>query len=270
LVLIKFHPLSGIVLLFAILSGQAMTMVVLFAIALWHELGHYVAASFFRWRIREVLVFPFGGVLVVDEHTDVPIYQEIIVTLAGPMQHMYLMFVFYLLIQTQLIAQTVLMPYMQANVGLLLFNLLPVLPLDGGKILTAVGSRFFAYYKVLRFSYLWSMAVGIVGLLFLSLVCRAGGFAIQVFVMSSFIVYSNYSGFTHIPYLFRRFLLQPTSRNRKEKFIYTTNRMGIEAIVKQFMRGRKHVIIHRNQIWSEARLLYVYFKTKPIATTNKL
>src|SRR5699024_11983500 len=60
----------------------------LLSIVLFHELGHYGAAKFFKWRIKGIMLWIFGGVMDTDEHGNKPFHEDIIVTVAGPLQHL--------------------------------------------------------------------------------------------------------------------------------------------------------------------------------------
>ncbi len=79
-----------VVALIAIMTAQFQTLLLLFWIVLWHELGHVVAAHMFSWRVKRILLLPFGGVAEMDEHGNRPFHEELIVTLAGPFQHIFI------------------------------------------------------------------------------------------------------------------------------------------------------------------------------------
>ena len=69
------------------MTGFFYDLILLVAIVLIHELGHYVMATFFKWRVRRIVLLPFGGVAEVDEHGNRPFKEELLVVLFGPFQH---------------------------------------------------------------------------------------------------------------------------------------------------------------------------------------
>ena len=75
----------------AILTAHFIELSIFLFIVFIHELGHALAASFFSWRIKRISLLPFGGVAEMDEHGNRPLKEEAIVTLAGPLQHVWMM-----------------------------------------------------------------------------------------------------------------------------------------------------------------------------------
>jgi stage IV sporulation protein FB len=256
--------------LIALLGGQVVELLTLFGLALWHELGHFLMAKAFRWRIREILLLPFGGVLVVDEAASTPIYQEILVTLAGPCQHIWAILITVVLFKNGILSPLAATTFIEANVFMALFNLIPVNPLDGGKLFTAICSYWLRYYQLLRWSAAWSVTIGIIGLVTSIMVVRNGGLALNLATISTFVIYSNWQAWKHVPYQFRRFLLHRKSGNRPLSKIVVNREVGVEKVVRRFVRGKNHVIYIGNRVVTEARFLQLYWHVKSIATRHKL
>jgi Zn-dependent protease len=132
-----------------------------FACVLLHELGHCLAARQRGIGVERILLFPFGG---MAQFNRIPrsAADELYITIAGPAVNFILAGLFYGLLYSGL-ADT-LPPNLAhplaflawINLLLGLFNLLPVFPMDGGRILRALLS--------LRLSYLratfWAVMVG--------------------------------------------------------------------------------------------------------------
>ena len=74
----------------AIMTAHFFELTMFLMIVLIHELGHAFAASFYSWRIKRISLLPFGGVAEMDEHGNRPLKEEAIVTLAGPLQHVWM------------------------------------------------------------------------------------------------------------------------------------------------------------------------------------
>src|SRR5690625_6374893 len=58
-----------------------------------HEMGHFFAAVIFKWRIEKVIFWVFGGVMISRDYGVRKIKEDIIVTLAGPLQHVFIFFI---------------------------------------------------------------------------------------------------------------------------------------------------------------------------------
>lgn len=120
---------------FAGLGGKALGV---FAAVLWHEAAHAAAATVLGYRVREIELLPFGGVARVDGLAEAGAACEIIMAAAGPLASLVLAAVLYCAGSYFPAWTGQLDFYLKTNLTLALFNLLPALPLDGGRILRAL------------------------------------------------------------------------------------------------------------------------------------
>src|SRR5580704_12534634 len=114
-------------------------VVLLYLSVLVHELSHCVVARGFGLPVRRILLYPLGGFSEIEQEPPTP-GQEFLVSAAGPAMSIALAAAGYGLNQvvTDGISGTLVSQLVVANVVVGLFNLLPGLPLDGGRILRAV------------------------------------------------------------------------------------------------------------------------------------
>lgn len=104
---------------------------ILFFIVLLHELGHCMAGRYYNMAIRDVMLYPFGGVAMMEIPRKPS--HEIVVALAGPFVNLALVLPLYFLQRFGYIMWEIYL----ANIILLVFNILPVFPMDGGRVLRA-------------------------------------------------------------------------------------------------------------------------------------
>jgi stage IV sporulation protein FB len=121
------------VALFSIFSGAGFLAILILAVGIFgsvalHELGHSVVARAKGSYIHEIVLYPFGGAAKISNIPKRPI-DEIMVALAGPAVSLMLAIVFQ---QFELLR---LLGYL--NGMLFFFNILPVFPMDGGRVLRA-------------------------------------------------------------------------------------------------------------------------------------
>ncbi|MCE1247710.1 MAG: site-2 protease family protein [Firmicutes bacterium] len=121
----------------------ALTSLFLFSSILLHEAGHSVAARFFGINIKDITLFIFGGVAIMEEDPGNP-GQELIIAAAGPFMSLILA-LFYRALSTIVLSNygfniiSSMFDYIViVNIGIIVFNLMPGLPLDGGRILRAI------------------------------------------------------------------------------------------------------------------------------------
>lgn len=146
---------------------------VAFAVVLMHEMAHALVARRLDFEVSAVELLPFGGVARMSNKLPLEPDKEIRVAVAGPLTNLGLIFVA-LGFGHYGIWHDVLGPFfIQCNLILFLFNLLPGLPLDGGRVLRAYLARRMslpaATYRMATFGQVWGfvvVALGTVGVLY--------------------------------------------------------------------------------------------------------
>ncbi|MFG3283602.1 site-2 protease family protein [Streptomyces sp. NPDC048111] len=114
--------------------------VAFYASVLVHELAHTVAALRFRLPVRRIQLQFFGGVSEIEKETETP-GREFVLAFVGPLLSLVLSGVFYLgmkAVEPGTVPGVLLAGLMISNLIVAGFNLLPGLPLDGGRMLRAV------------------------------------------------------------------------------------------------------------------------------------
>ena len=114
-------------------------VVLLYASVLVHELSHSVVARAFGLPVRRILLYPLGGFSEIEREPPTP-GREFLVSAAGPLLSLALAaagFGLDRLFQPRGVAGALLGQLVVANLLVGLFNLLPGLPLDGGRMLRA-------------------------------------------------------------------------------------------------------------------------------------
>ena len=119
-------------------------VVLVFVSVLFHELGHALAFRAFGYPSTVQLLF-LGG--VTTPQTDRPLSwgKDVVVTVAGPLFGASLGLLCYLLLPraTTPVAAYALFTGFVTNLFWALFNLLPILPMDGGRVSRAILGRLF-------------------------------------------------------------------------------------------------------------------------------
>ncbi|MFC8434943.1 site-2 protease family protein [Streptomyces sp. NPDC057253] len=114
--------------------------VAFYASVLVHELAHTVAALRFKLPVRRIQLQFFGGVSEIEKEAETP-GREFVLAFVGPLLSLVLAGLFYLAMQPVepgTVPGVLLAGLMISNLIVAAFNLLPGLPLDGGRMLRAV------------------------------------------------------------------------------------------------------------------------------------
>lgn len=147
--LLKVHPLFPGLLFFSFITGRHTVLFTLMALLI-HESGHLLILRLFHIQPAQISLTPFGGLIELPETASVSFPAAFFSAAAGPLFSLFGCLLSMLLLRWQVYSFASALSFFHANVLLLLFNLLPVLPLDGGRMLQALLSRLFQRKPVSR------------------------------------------------------------------------------------------------------------------------
>lgn len=149
----------GFVLVFGLLGIPWATLPLLVLVLVVHELGHYFAMRYFNYEDTSIFFIPFFGAAAKGEKEQVTPFEEYIVFLAGPLPGIIIgvgLFI-YLGESSKLEESSWLQHYALFSIVLNYLNLLPIYPLDGGKIVQSL--LFTRYPKAQFYFFLLSFVV---------------------------------------------------------------------------------------------------------------
>lgn len=140
---------SGLGMAVAI-SSVVFVLAVFFCVLL-HELGHAFAARQFGIGTRDILLLPIGGVASLERMPRKP-WQEMWIAVAGPLVNVVIAIaiaagLYFFSAAAGATASSFLLNLMIANVILVVFNMIPAFPMDGGRVLRSVMAMFMPYAK---------------------------------------------------------------------------------------------------------------------------
>jgi stage IV sporulation protein FB len=149
---IKISPYFFAVLVFMLLTNYLIKFLVVFFSIMLHEAGHIAATVCCGKRVYALSILPAGLNASIEENRLTGL-QKIFVYTSGPLVNI-LLAAAGLLLKTYCLAKADnILFFIWANIYLAIFNIMPVLPLDGGKILIEVitgRAGLFAAYRYLK------------------------------------------------------------------------------------------------------------------------
>jgi Zn-dependent protease len=159
-----------------------------FIFVIYHEYGHALTAKYFGIKCKEIEVYPIGGIAKIAIRADKS-KEEFWITLMGPMVNFLFAIIFFILLILASYNQILFFAWFLGfylNSVLFLFNLLPILPMDGGRLLRSfltyvIGDFFTASYYSFVIAEIFCFI-----LLFLSFYYQLWSMAIVIFVMFFF------------------------------------------------------------------------------------
>lgn len=143
---IKLNLLFILFLFASFYTGYINQSITIFASVMLHEIGHTVIAKLLGIRVEEIELFPYGGVAKMEDITKYGGYTEAFIAVAGPLVSGAIAAIGYIFAEGRELFATI----AQFNFILLVFNILPALPMDGGRILRNVLMHHMSYKQATK------------------------------------------------------------------------------------------------------------------------
>lgn len=148
---LSVHPLFYVFGVYYALTGKIFVFAIYTITAVLHELGHSFVASNAGYKLNKITLMPFGAV-VRGDIDGLKFSDEIKIALAGPLINLAIgmLFVAFWWIYPESYAFTDIIA--EANFAMAIVNLLPIYPLDGGRIFSASLAGKFGSEKAFKIS----------------------------------------------------------------------------------------------------------------------
>lgn len=164
---LHIHPLFPGLIFFCLITGKTNVLWTLAALLL-HESGHLLALKLLHKMPPKISITPFGGLIDLPENASLSPLKGFLIAFAGPLFSFLGCTTCFFFCSRGLIPLHILLPFFRANLLLMLFNLLPVLPLDGGRMLQSFLSAWIAKNTLNRFLLFLGRIIGFL-MIFLSI-----------------------------------------------------------------------------------------------------
>lgn len=129
---IRMHPIMIPMIIYLIATAQLAHYSIIICSLLFHELGHIAAAKWTGLKMTSCTILPYGGAIKIKNHQLAPPHHQWLIAIAGPFATAIL----------YLVAQFFDFPgqafFNKVQLTILVLNLIPILPLDGGQALKAI------------------------------------------------------------------------------------------------------------------------------------
>ena len=197
---VRVHATFFLLLVFVAMQGlgegrgmagvvQSVTMVLaMFACVVLHEFGHVQAAKLYGIRTPDVTLLPIGGVARLERMPSRPAH-ELVVAIAGPLVNVVIAAVIGLTLDgtarldldfhfTE--GREFWVDLMRWNIMMVVFNMIPAFPMDGGRVLRAFLALFTGYGRATRLAATVGQAIAMVTVTTMLLLGRVDPFIVLI------------------------------------------------------------------------------------------
>lgn len=207
---IHINTYTIILVFLAFLGGLFKETIIISVILLIHEFGHYIMMIYYNWNVMKVDIYPFGGITHLDEKIDKPLKEELVISIMGPFFQVLLFLIMFFLYKNNIINIYIYNIFKNYNLPILIFNLLPILPLDGSKIINIILNKIFNF----RLSYILNIFISII---FLIIFCIIFNKDSSYYIIIIFLIYQIIYNYKNRYIIYNRFILE--KKLRKSEYI---------------------------------------------------
>ena len=244
---IYIHPSCYFLIVLAFISGYFSLITMISILLLIHECGHFFTAYFLNWEVDRIVFYPYGGISKFNHEVNCPLKEELIVLLMGPVMELFGCFIlknityFY---NYQDIFKTI-------NYSILLFNLLPIYPFDGGRIMRILICYLTSYQLSFKIIYFISF-------IFLSLITIFFFYnpTLNILLIIILLVIKLLTEKKNINYYLEKFILERYLHKYKFK------KSKIVKKTKDFKRDYHHLIKINDKYFLEEEYLLKKYRNK--------
>ena len=229
----KIHPLFYLLGVYYAFTGKIFVFVICTLVALIHELGHSFTAERLGYRLDKIVLMPFGAV-ITGNIKGLNVKEQIKVALSGPLVNLYLSIGFYALWWLFPLTYTVTSSIVDVSNQMLLMNLLPFFPLDGGRVLLAVIAYFTGEEKAQKICKIISVISCVVFAVVFILTAINGAFNLSLLSFALFIFTSVFTGDKELKYV--KFSFSVNEERLKKGMLVKRQALSVNASVKRLLQ----------------------------------
>jgi len=208
-------------------------------IVLVHELGHFLCACFLRVPVDKICLYPFGGVSKFKNKINIPLKKEALILIMGPLTQ-----IIFMLVVLKYLPHSYQEMFFIYNRNILVFNLLPVYPLDGGKLFNIILASKMSYQKSFKSSLFFSLLVVVFLVVFL-----LKNMKLNLFLLICLLLFRIYEEYQRQKIYQEKFLL--------ERYLEPScfkKRCQVRK-VEEFRRDYQHIVKGKMRYYTEKEVL---------------
>ena len=231
----------------AYLTNSLHTVGMAYAIVMVHELFHLFAALLLHERVGSVIIMPFGITLRLSAGVIRSSLHELLIALAGPLANCLMLWGACILQHYTARASAVLWLFEYINIMTLILNLLPCLPLDGGRAVKALLTRRMGYIAAVSVMRRLSRAVTVFLFLCGVLLLLATGLNISLLMIAAFLTLYMTEEKKENDYVIMQELLYTKSKLKNRGLMRTqaltaSNTLAARTVLKRLCHDAYHIV----------------------------
>ena len=237
---INVSPILYIVVFLSLISGLFKEIIVFILILIIHELGHIITGLHFKYKLDKVIIYPYGGMTKFNTIINTNINKDILVAISGVIVQSIYFILITILYTKGYIREYIYNLFTIYNKSILLFNILPIIPLDGSKIINLILSKYLYYNLSNKLTIIISFITIII-----ILITRIYEYNYSFIIILGILMKNIYDFYKNLEYIYNKFLL--------ERYLYkiTYPKKKIIKNKKKMYKNKFHYFYINNQLLKE-------------------
>ncbi len=230
------------------MSGIIKEIFIMYMILILHEIGHLIVIKKYKYKVTKIELLPFGAIIECN-FANSSLKEEFLLYVSG----ITVNFLFFIILLC--FKNFGLIFYF--NLIMLVFNLIPISPLDGGRLLETLMSNSFKYKKALLISTCISSVCLVVFLTYMSIFF----FNLNMLFIFSYLLMENYINIKTYKKKYNMFLLN--------KYLYPNNKLKnikfepkYKDLCSNLYKGKNNTILLGKKELNEEKILKIHFNSK--------
>lgn len=186
---VRIHPLF-IFLLLPLFIGAADMAAAFLCVLFLHEGAHFLCALMMRLDISQIEITPFGGCMQIKHLDALPAGKVFLLSAAGPLCNLLSALLAFLTAGHSSLYAPFILYFISLHIVMFLLNLVPVLPLDGGRMLLSILSLFFDRPRALRVLLVLGRILAVMLILFGFVSCLCGRMHFSFVLLGFYLLYA--------------------------------------------------------------------------------
>lgn len=176
-----------------------------------------------KWKVDKIYLYPYGGNTKFNNNLNTLLFEELIILISGPIFQIIYGLLFNIIIKDL----KYLYLFNSYHMGILLFNLLPIYPLDGGKLVRI----FLEYFYNIKNSFIYTIIISM--LIIIILLTKYN--SISIYLMICLIIVKIFDELKKYKYYYNNMLLERYLNKNKY------NKYKIVSKIDSFYKNRYHI-----------------------------
>ncbi len=224
---IKINILTLYFLFLFFICGLIKDALIIFFIVLIHELGHVMITKLFKYEIISINIYPFGGFTKIKKDLNTSINKDFFIGIGGFLFQIILGIVIFYLYKNHLIRDYIYDLFFKYNIAIFLFNLIPIIPLDGSNLMELILNKFCSF----KTSYYLNLIFSIIFLLIFIIINYIYSF--NNYLIWFFLLFKITEHYKNGKYVMNKFYLERYLKNYDFKKIKNEYNLDITKLQKE-------------------------------------